>query len=209
MNKISLINQLTAAIGLAAISSLCQAAASQAEQSVRVVVTAGLTAGGDTIAKVKYSNGDSVNINGGGLVQLGAGVQFHPPGKPFSVLATLNYHVDNATARNGSARFDRVPLELLGFYHFNDRWHLGGGWRHTLNPKFTADFDNQPSLTVNYKDADSLVLQLGFGTARFWGGLRYVNESYKVESIRGAIPSGTYTYKDDGSHFGLLGYFAF
>jgi hypothetical protein len=190
---------------------MCLAAAPKDERPVRFVLTGGLTAGGDTIAKVTYSNGDSANIKGGGLVQLGAGVQIHPVAKPFSMLATINYHVDNATAKNGDARFDRVPLELLGFYHLNSNWRIGGGWRHTMNPRFKADFDYQPSLTVKYKDADSLVLQVGFGTERFWGGLRYVNESFKVESGRIGNTSAVRvdTSQDDGSHIGLMGYVAF
>jgi hypothetical protein len=210
MNKSNLIKAVVITASLVTCSSLCSAAAPQAERPVRFVLTGGLTAGGDTIAKVEYSNGDTAKIKGGGLVQLGAGLQFHPVGTPFSLLATINYHVDNATAKNGEARFDRVPLELLGFYHINDRWRIGGGWRHTMNPKFKGDFDFQPSVTLDYKDADSLVLQVGFGTERFWGGLRYVNESFKVESVR--VSSSTVridTAKNDGSHLGLMGYFAF
>lgn len=211
MNKFNAIKAIAIVTGLTTGASLSLAAAPKAEPPVRVVVTGGLTAGGDTIAKIEYTNGDNAKIKGGGLVQVGAGIQIHPVNKPFSVLATVNYHVDNATARNGDARFDRVPLELLGFYHFNNYWRVGGGWRHVVNPRFKADFDFQPSVTVNYKDADSLVLQLGFGSERFWGGLRYVNESYKAESGRvgGSSAVSIDTSKDDGSHIGLMGYFAF
>jgi hypothetical protein len=211
MKKISVIKAALATMSLAASASMCLAAAPAGERPVRFVLTGGITAGGDTIAKVEYSNGDSAKIKGGGLVQLGAGLQFQPNAKPFSVLATINYHVDNATAKNGDARFDRIPVELLGFYHLNSNWRIGGGWRHVINPRFTADFDYQPSITVHYKDADSLVLQVGFGSERFWGGLRYVNESYKAESgrINNSPALRIDTSKDDGSHIGLIGYVAF
>jgi len=209
MKKINAIKVLATSVGLA-ITSLSVAAAPSGERPVRLVVDAGLTVGGDTIAKVEYSNGDSAKIKGGGLVQIGAGLQFKPATQPFSVLATINYHVDDASAKNGSARFDRVPIELLGFYHFRG-WRFGGGWRHVINPRFKADFDYQPTITVHYKDADSLVLQAGYGTERFWGGLRYVNESYKVESgrINNTPAVRIDTSKDDGSHIGLIGYVAF
>lgn len=211
MNKLNVMKAIAILAGLATGASPSLAAAPSSERPVRFVLSGGLTAGGDTIAKVEYTNGDNAKIKGGGLVQVGAGVQIHPVGKPFSVLATVNYHVDNATARNGDARFERVPIELLGFYHFNDYWRVGGGWRHVVNPKFKADFDFQPSVTVNYKDTNSLVLQVGFGTERFWGGLRYVNEAYKAESGRLGNSSTVSidTAKDDGSHIGLIGYFAF
>jgi hypothetical protein len=211
MKKSNVIKTVVVTISLMASTSLCLAAAPKGERPVRFVLTGGLTAGGDTIAKVKYSNGDSVNIKGGGLVQLGAGLQYKPANKPFSLLATLNYHVDNATAKNGDARFDRMPLEVLGFYHLNDSWRIGGGWRHTMNPKFKADFDGQTSVSVKYKDANSLVLQVGYGSERFWGGLRYVNESYKAESARlgNSNALSIDTSKDDGSHIGLIGYAAF
>jgi hypothetical protein len=209
MKKVNAIKAVIATSGLIAGVSMCVAAAPTGERPVRFVLTGGLTAGGDTIAKVRYNNGDTSNIKGGGLVQLGLGLQIHPTAKPFSVLATINYHVDNATAKNGDARFDRVPLELLGFYHLNNYWRIGGGWRHTMNAKFKADFDYQPSITVNYKDADSLVLQVGFGTERFWGGLRYVNESFTTESGRSGNAVLVNSVKSDGSHIGLMGYAAF
>lgn len=195
-------------IGALALNS-AGAATRQPEPTVRFVVDAGLTYGGDTIEKLEYSRGGSATIKGGGLVQIGGGVQFHPPGSSFSALATLNYHVDNATAKNGDARFDRVPLELLAFYHLDDRWRIGGGWRHTMNPKFTEKFDYEDRITINYKDADSLVLQVGFGTQRVWGALRYVDESFDAERVTVGNLSGAYNHTDDGSHVGLLGYFAF
>src|SRR5689334_5742209 len=84
MNKSNAIKGIAIVAGLTAGASQALAAAPRAESPVQVVVTAGLTAGGDTIAKVEYTNGDNAKIKGGGLVQVGAGVQFHPVDKPFS-----------------------------------------------------------------------------------------------------------------------------
>lgn len=208
MNKPTIAGQLAILTSLLA-ASVALAAAPKTEPSIRFLVTAGLTTGGDTIEKLEYEKGGSVRIKGGGLVQLGAGLQYHRPGSAFSVLSTLNYHVDNATAKNGDARFDRVPLELLAFYHPNDRWRIGGGLRHTMNPKFKEQFDGEPRITINYKDTNSLVLQVGFGGARAWGALRYVNESFDAERVSVGNLSARYAHKDDGSHVGLFGYYAF
>jgi hypothetical protein len=211
MKKLNAIKSLVTALGLATCASMSMAAAPTGARPVRFVISGGLTGGGDTIAKIEYTNGDTSKITGGGLVQLGAGVQIHPAKIPVTVLATLNYHVNNATAKNGDARFDRMPVEVLAVYHLNDQWRIGGGWRHTMNPRFKADFDDQPSVTVKYKDADSLVFQVGYGSERFWGGLRYVNESYKAKSVSVGSRNNLRidVSKDDGSHIGLIGYAAF
>ncbi|MGE0115798.1 MAG: hypothetical protein AB7T07_13055 [Steroidobacteraceae bacterium] len=184
-------------------------AAPYSESPVRFVVTTGITTGGDTIEKIEYNHGGSATIKGGGLVQIGGGVQYHRPYSAFSALATLNYHIDSATARNGDAYFDRVPLELLGFYHLNEWWRIGGGLRYTMNPTFTEKFDYEDRITIDYKNATSLVLQVGFGTERFWGALRYVNESFDAERLTVGRFSAPYHHTDDGSHVGLFGYFLF
>lgn len=209
MNNTCVIKSLAAVAALSAIAPPTLAAAPNGGSPVHFVLTGGLTAGGDTIDTLSYTNGDSAKIKGGGLVQLGAGLQIRPAGKPVSVLATLNYHVDNATADNGDARFDRMPVELLAFYHFNDKWSLGGGWRHTMNPKYKVSIDGDPDVSIKYKDANSLVVQLGFGSARAWGGLRYVKETFKPETTHYGNLLVPYTKESDGSHVGLLGYVAF
>lgn len=212
MNKI-IVDGLKPAAVLAALLASVPAtltAAPYTDSPARFVVTAGLTTGGDTLEKLEYRRGGSVSIKGGGLVQVGGGVQFHRPSSAFSALATLNYHVDSASARNGDARFDRIPLELLGFYHLDEWWRFGGGLRYTMNPSFTEKFDHEDRITIDYKNATGLVLQVGFGGERFWGALRYVNESFKVERVTvGRFSDATYSHKDDGSHVGLFGYFTF
>jgi hypothetical protein len=37
-----------------------------------------------------------------------------------SAQAMLSYHVDRANASNGSVRFERTPLELLGHFRLTD-----------------------------------------------------------------------------------------
>lgn len=205
-------NQLKMAALASALLFTAQNAVAQRtsqEPSVRFVVTAGLTGGGDTLAEVEYENGYDSKVKGGGLVQIGAGLQFRKPGAPVSLLATVNYHVDNATADNGDVRFDRVPLEVLGFYHVNDIVRLGVGLRHTINATYKEDIDYEPLYKEDYKDANGLILQVGFGTGRFWGAVRYVDESYEVERYTFGNQTGRFNKTYDGSHFGLMGYFAF
>jgi hypothetical protein len=185
------------------------AAAPKTDPSFRFVISAGLTAGGDTIDTLKYKKGGSVDIKAGGLVQIGAGVRYQQPGSPFSLLGTVNYHVDNATAKNGDARFDRIPLELMGFYHWHNGWQFGGGLRHTLNARFKESIDGQPDITIDYEDTASVVLQVGYGNPRVWGGLRYVNESFHQKQIRVGNLYADVLQKTDGSHVGLFGYYAF
>lgn len=188
-------------------------AALKNESVAHVAFTFGLTAGGSSIATAKYTNGDSTSIHGGGLVQLGVGAYFHKSSVPASALLTINYHVDSTSARNGNIRFDRWPLELVGYYHINDSWRIGAGLRHVMNPKLRVDMDDEPSTTVDYQDTNSPIFEVAWGQVwarnNFWVSLRYVHESLKAQRVGYDYISTTdVNHTDDGSHFGLLLHYA-
>lgn len=158
----------------------------------RFVLGMGLSGGGDELASVHYTDGMNINLHAGGLVYFTAGVdyRFTPA---FSLQGTVNYHVDRANSRNGDVKFERFPIELIGYYQPNPSWRVGGGVRYTTSPKLSgsgagsgigASFDNTTSAVVE----GEYFVNPGFGIK-----LRYVNETFK---LRG--------YGDiDGSHVGV------
>ena len=99
----------------------------------------GITAGGDKLATVTFTDGTSTSIRAGGLVQLGAGLLWQPAGGPIAVQTTFNYHVDDVNASNGSLRFSRYPLEVLDFYTGVPRWRFGAGPRFVFSPRLKVD----------------------------------------------------------------------
>ncbi len=199
---------IIAALVLALASSAHAANRTEFDSDFHVAANLGLTAGGDSIAKVKFTNGDNVSIHGGGLIQLGAGV-YYKPSLPISALLTINYHFDSAYARNGNVKFERWPLELIGYYHINESWRVGAGIRHVMNAKLKFDIDNDPITNIDYADTNSPVFEAAWGQqwgrSIFWVGVRYVHETLKVQRIGDAYANFT----EDGSHVGLFARYAY
>jgi hypothetical protein len=182
----------------AAISVAAAAAAPASAQSPAVddrnfyfALFGGVTGGGDRIAEVNYSNGDRESIRAGGLVHLAAGVVWQSPQLPLSVQATVGWHADSISARNGDVTFYRWPIEVLGYWHGVPNWRLGGGARFVNGAKLESDV-NGFSDTVSFKDTTGFVIEAGYRLGlRGWINLRYIDESYEAESFNGFIVTPT------------------
>lgn len=167
----------------------------QQAKSLRFLLGAGLTFGGDTLATVSYIDGSSDSVTAGdGLVFYG-GLDYRLD-DAISLQGTLGYHFDSTKpATNGEVTFSRIPLELLAYYHINDAFRLGGGIRIVTGPKLEGSgiassanwtFDNTVGMIIE----GEYLLHRTFGIK-----LRHVSERYQ--------PSGS-PVSIDGSHFGVL-----
>ena len=163
-----------------------------APSPVRFLLGAGLSAGGDKLATARYTNGDNVDIHAGGLVYLTAGLDY-PFTPEFAVQGTVNYHVDNASAKNGDIKFERFPVELLGYYQPSPQWRVGGGVRYVSSPKLSGG-GVASGIDASFDSTTSAVVEAEYFTSPRLGiKLRYVNETYKSR----------YTQDVDGSHVGI------
>jgi hypothetical protein len=164
----------------------------------RFLLGMGLSGGGDELASARYTNGDTANIHAGGLVYFTAGVDYHFA-PAFALQATVNYHVDRANAKNGDIKFERFPVELIGYYQPNPAWRVGGGVRYTSSPKLSGSGFGS-GLEVSFDNTTSAVVEAEYFTSPKLGiKLRYVNETFKSRG-----------YQDiDGSHVGLSANFYF
>lgn len=173
-----------------AVTALLALGAAQAQNSYPVaepkplafLLGAGFSAGGDNLATAHYSNGDSIDIDAGKGVYLtaGANYRFHPL---FSLQASINFHVDDTSAKNGSVKFQRFPIELLGYYHINEQWRIGGGVRYVSSPKLSGsgyasdldfEFDNTTSGVVEGEY---------FYNPKVGIKVRYVKEKFKAARV--------------------------
>lgn len=170
---------------------------------VRPLIGMGFTFGGDTIATVNYTDGDSAKVHAGGLFAFNGGLelQFTPL---VSAQAMISYHVDRANASNGSVRFERTPFEVLGHFRLNDVFRLGGGARYTSGAKTRASGDATGFVpNEDFKPSWGTVVEGEFFATRSLGiKLRYVSEKFK---------SKTYPFLSDvdGSHGGVYGIYYF
>ncbi|MGW8390407.1 outer membrane beta-barrel protein [Pseudoduganella sp. HUAS MS19] len=172
-----------AVFALAALAIASSSYAQNAAEPARTVhgfVGLGITAGGDKLATAEYTNGDSANIRAGGGVYFTGGVDFRID-EQFSVQTSVNFHVDDQSARNGSMKFQRFPIEALAFYHINQNWKIGTGLRYVTGAKLSGSgageiddvkFDNTLSGVV---EAEYLF------TPQLSVKVRYVNEKLEVK----------------------------
>jgi hypothetical protein len=154
-------------------------------RDVRFAFDLGLTGGGDKLATANFNDGTSESIRAGGLVQFGAGVLWQPVGGPIALQATFNYHVDEVNASNGSLRFSRYPVEVLGFYTGLPRFRFGAGPRFVFNPRLKVDVPGDNS-NIAFEDTIGAVVEAGYQIGNYmWVNLRLTGETYKIKSING------------------------
>ena len=170
------------------------------DRSLRGFAGFGLTGGGKTLATVQYTNGDTAKVRSGGLVDFRVGMDWHTPGSPFALQASVGYFVDRNSASNGSVRFQRYPFELLGFGYVGEKVRLGGGLRVTTGAKLTGNGFASGVGNTNFKTSPGFVLEGEYFATRYIGFTgRYVSEKYKA-------PNGA---KISGDHIGARANFYF
>lgn len=196
MNKLALALALALAFALAGALGTAQAQTyvqADAAKPLRFVLGAGFTHGGDHLASAIYEDDVEIKVRGGDGIVLHAGLDYRVAPQ-FSLQGTFGYHVDRANAHNGGLRFERVPVELLGYYHVNDKVRAGGGLRYVTNTTLVlraAGFAD-----VQFKDTTSPVAEIEYQySPRLGFKLRYVNDKFKEE--RSGAPM-------KGDHVGVL-----
>ena len=188
----------TSLFALSLISALSYSSTSWADNDVRVhgLFGAGLTSGGDTLGTLTYSTGYSADLKAGGLIHLYGGIMLEKPQSPFMMKFALGWHFDQVSARNGSATFDRYPLDIIPYFR-TDKIRVGAGLTYHLSPKYDAsDFAGG---TYNFKDAAGLALELGINLGvmdRHWIEIRYVSIDYELDNV-------STTTKFNGNNIGV------
>lgn len=166
-----------------------------AQAVFRPVVGMGLTGGGDNLATVTYRDGSTQDIRGGGLVALygGGEVKF---GEKFTLQTTVGYHVDDTrAATNGSVRFTRYPLDLVGLFHLNDNVRLGVGVQHVSSPKLVGS-GVVSDVQARFKSTTGVIATGEYLFSNKLGlALRVVSEKFEPEG------GGE---KVSGDHIGLM-----
>ncbi len=180
------------------LSAIAAEPATESDADTKILGTFGLTFGGDKLATLRYTNGDSSTVHGGGLVLFGVGFD-HRFGNGWELQSSINYQVDRANARNGDATFQRFPIDVLGFYRIGNH-RFGGGITYHIDPKFSADAPGAHE-TVNFDNALGGVVEYDYFFGRSLSvGLRGTVIDYKSSDIEGNV---------NGNYIGLMlnGYF--
>ncbi len=189
----------TLACAVLALGATMTAQAADANRPIQFLVGAGLTGGGEKLATVTYTNGDTKDIRSGGLVMVYAGLDYRM-GTDVSMQINAGYHVDDTSADNGSLKFRRYPVEVLGYYHVNDQFRLGGGVRFVNSPKITSS-GVVSGVDVEFDNTTGIVIEGEyFFSPNFAVKVRGVKEDYTVKGADTSV---------SGNHFGVAGTFYF
>jgi outer membrane protein W len=195
MKKTTLTLALLAAISTAHAQSPAAPSANPAHGFVGI----GVTAGGDELATATYTNGDSVDIKAGAGVVFTAGLDYAITPE-FSVQGSVNFHVDDQTASNGDMRFQRFPVEVIGFFHPNSQWKVGGGVRYVNSAKLSGSgAASMPD--ISFKNTASAVFETEYLFAPNAGvKVRYVKEELELKHGGGKVKA---------NHVGISGVYYF
>ena len=138
---------------------------------------------------------DTTEIRAGQQIDLRLGIDWKPsPTAPFALQAGIGYFAQSANGLDGTVKFERYPLELIGFWQPAERWRVGLGVRRVGDGKLDGNGVAQNLGTLTLKGKVGAVVEGEFMAGRSVGlGLRYVAERYTG-------PGGE---KLDGNHVGL------
>jgi hypothetical protein len=107
---------------------------------VRLLLGGALELGGDEVAEVYFTNGNtqSVKAGQGGSIALGGQFQFSKLEK-LLLRATVGYKYVTTEADNAHIRLTRVPVILTANWMATKKLRLGGGLAMHRNIRFKAD----------------------------------------------------------------------
>ncbi len=157
--------------------------------------------GGDTLVSGNYSNGDSYSIKAGKGLMVAGGLTY-AVNPAVDVQGTIGYERDSTNATNGQIKFTRTPMEVLGFYNFNDGYfRLGMGLRHVSGAHLSSSGVAANVGSADYDASTGTVLEAQFLGKKSTGqkvrlGLyvRYVAEKFTSQSSHKTV---------SGNHMGL------
>jgi hypothetical protein len=184
---------------LAALTLAAGSAQAQDTRAVKPILSFGLTGGGETLYKVRYTDGDTASIRSGGLVALVGGAEFRLGGG-FALQTTVGYHVDDVNAKNGSLKFERYPLSVTGLYSLTNQFRLGVGVEHVANAKVRGS-GVVGGASESFKSSTGLSLEGEYLFNPHW--------SVKLRAVQHKYESKRFHDEVDGNYYGVFGSFYF
>ena len=124
----------------------------------RPLIKAGIDVGGDTIATVRFTNGDSETVKANDGFYLGGGLAIISAAQDWEYHITLAYKLDMIDAENGDIEWTRIPFEALAFYRWQ-RVRVGGGLAYHINPEIEGS-GAAGGLNIKFKNALGAIVQV-------------------------------------------------
>jgi len=184
---------------LGMILCFAQAPAARAEtMQFNPLVSAGLTAGGDTIATYRaefWGEEYDADLDLGGTFFMYGGFSLQWPSHDVGMIFQGGFFSSFIGDYDENADFTRWPVELIGFVK-TEKLRVGLGMTYHFSPTFEEDGfgDNK----LKFDDASGWLLQIEYMFRNVSVGVRHVQIDYEIDSSQ-----------LDGDHWGLFATYQF
>lgn len=163
-----------ASAALLGVMTVCGAVAQAADTGKRggFLAQMDLDFGGDDIATLSFTDGDTQDVKAGQGIGIGIGGWFRPVASvPFELQGALGYKVVFTAAENADIKMTRSTLQLNGIYRFANDWYAGAGFVQHMSPELDGDgfFED-----VEFDDANGFNVEVGWR----WVALHYTKMEY-------------------------------
>lgn len=177
-----------------------QAPAASSDSDWRFFGLGNATFGGDSVYKEALTDGTSIDIKAGGLLQFGLGAEYKI-NNAWAASASLSYHVDDDERNNGKLSFSRMPIELMGHFEVSEQFRLSAGLRKSLSAKAKSSGVVSGAGSDKFDSSMGVVLEGEYflkPERKLSMTVRFVQESFDAQGS--GTNKGT---KFDGKHIGI------
>lgn len=176
---------------IALIISTALILASSTTQASNLLLEAGLHFGGDELASVGFTGGDSESIEAGGLISFAAGLVSEID-EGLELRTTIGIKFDSITASNGELDFTRYPISAMLFKK-GEVFNAGIGATYHLNPEFESS-GFAGDFSASFDNAFGFVAEIDYKLGeKAYVGLKATIIDYEIGSS-----------KVDGNSFGIV-----
>ncbi|WP_231717555.1 hypothetical protein [Hymenobacter sp. DG25A] len=151
----------------------------------RLLVGGALSIGGDRVAEVYFTNGNTQSVKAGQGISFAVGGEFQlPKVEKLLLRATVGYKYVTTAAENAHIRLTRVPIDVTANWMVSNRIRIGAGLAMHRSIQFKADGIGED---MKFKGANGPIFEVAYrGVGLQYTAMKYTdqqNHSYAANSI--------------------------
>jgi hypothetical protein len=148
---------------------------------LRFLVGGALELGGDRVAEVYFTNGNTQSVNAGQGISIAVGAEYQVPKVEKLLLrGTVGYKYVTTAADNAHIRLTRVPVLLTANWMFTDKLRAGAGLAMHRGIQFNTDGLGED---VTFQGASGPTFEIAYrGVGLLYTAMTYTDQYRKTYS---------------------------
>jgi hypothetical protein len=152
---------------------------------VRFLFGGAIEYGGDEIAEILFTNGDTQSVKAGQGASVAVGAQLQiPKAEKLLIRATVGYKYATTAADNAHIRITRVPVHLTANCMITEKIRIGAGLAMHKNIRFESDGIGDDN---KFNNASGAIFEIAYrGIGLIYTAMKYTDQasiSYSANSI--------------------------